>query len=308
MAREALAHWAVGLAAEVVRKLGEPRVEVSEEVAERLVVARVRGRRDEQEVPPGVRCKPADQVRPHVAPGAGAARLNARVGLVHDHEPGCRPQELEAVAIALDEVEADHHERVALEQRLAQAQAALQPRSRRRHDEHGVDVELVPHLGLPLLGEVRRREDGHPVDLAAVVQFAGDQHRLNGLPDADVVGDEEADGLLAERHEKWHELVRARLDGDPGEAAERPGAVAHRQPQRLVQKPRRGVVAQVRHRRRWEGRRDDVVALEREVDACDLVHASAKWSDDQDGVVRRGEHDPLAPAGANEVARREPGC
>ena len=96
------------------------------------------------------------------------------------------------------------------------------------------------------------REDGEPLDLAAVEQLAGDEQRLDGLADADVVGDEQADRVEPQRHQQRHELVRARLDGDPAEAAERPGAVAHREPERVAEQARRGVVAEVGGGRRRE--------------------------------------------------------
>ena len=100
----------------------------------------------------------------------------------------------------------------------------------RRQHELGVDVELVAHLGLPLLGEVRRAEDGEPLDLAPVEQLAGDEQRLDRLADADVVGDQQPDRVQLQRHQQRHELVRARLDGDAAEGAERPGARAEAEP------------------------------------------------------------------------------
>jgi len=55
---------------------------------------------------------------------------------------------------------------------------------------------------------------------------------------SDVVGDQEPDGLLAQRHQERHELVRTRLDRDPGEAPERSRALAHREAQCLMEQPR----------------------------------------------------------------------
>ena len=141
------------------------------------------------------------------------------------------------------------------------------------------------------------------VDLAAVEQLAGDEQRLDGLADADVVGDRAGGSGRPQGHEQRHELVRARLDRDPAEAAERSGAVADRQPQGLVEQTRGRVVAEVGGRRRREGRGPDVVALEREVDARDLVVGAAERAQDEERVVGLGQDDPLAAAGPDEAAR-----
>ena len=78
---------------------------------------------------------------------------------------------------------------------------------------------FVAQLALPLLGEVRRAEHGEALDLAAVEQLAGDQRGLDRLADADVVGDQQPHRVELERHQQRHELVGARLDGDPAEAS-----------------------------------------------------------------------------------------
>ena len=81
-------------------------------------------------------------------------------------------------------------------------------------------------LALPLLAKMRRADDGEALDLAAIEQLADDQAGFNGLADADVVGDQEPDRLLAERHEQRHQLVGTWLDAEIGERAERAGAGA----------------------------------------------------------------------------------
>ena len=53
-------------------------------------------------------------------------------------------------------------------------------------------------------------EDGEPLRPRPVEELAGDEAGLDGLADADVVGDQQADGVLAQRHEQRHELVAAR--------------------------------------------------------------------------------------------------
>ena len=95
----------------------------------------------------------------------------------------------------------------------------------------------------PLVDQMRRAEDRHPLDLAPVEQLAGDERRLDGLADADVVGDEQAHRVLLQRHHERHELVGARLDGYLPDAAERPGAAPEREQQRVPQEQRRVLAA-----------------------------------------------------------------
>lgn len=52
-------------------------------------------------------------------------------------------------------------------------------------------MELLHQLPLPLFCQMRRAEDGQPPDFAAVEQLAGDDRRLDGLADADVIGNQE---------------------------------------------------------------------------------------------------------------------
>jgi hypothetical protein len=133
-------------------------------------------------------------------------------------------------------------------------------------DGHGADVEARLELAHPLLHEVRRAQHGERLDVAAVEQLAGDERGLDGLADADVVGDEQAHGIELERHQQRDELVGAGLDGDLPEAAERArrragatgAGVAQEQSQRRAR--RAGV------RRPREGRLGDGLGLEREVD------------------------------------------
>ena len=82
---------------------------------------------------------------------------------------------------------------------------------------------------------MRRAEDGEAVGLAAVDQLAQDQAGLDGLADADIVGDQQPHDGEAQRHQQRHELIGARLEAEPRRRAERPGAAPKRQPQRLGQ-------------------------------------------------------------------------
>jgi hypothetical protein len=69
-------------------------------------------------------------------PAAGAG-----VGFVHDHALGRDGQEVLAVALALDVVEAHHHDRVVVEQADAVGKVALDARGRGRGQRNGLQVK-----------------------------------------------------------------------------------------------------------------------------------------------------------------------
>ena len=99
---------------------------------------------------------------------------------------------------------------------------------------------------------MRRAEHGERIDLAAVHQFAQDQAGLDGLADADIVGDEQARHLQAKRHEQRNELIGAGLEGELGGGTERAGTATQRQAQRI--REQRGLGLHGDARRRREGR------------------------------------------------------
>jgi hypothetical protein len=102
-------------------------------------------------------------------------------------------------------------------------------------DHHCVDVEAIGELALPLLAQVRRAQHGHALDFAAVEHFARNQRAFDGLADADVVGNQQADRGLLQGHQQRHQLVGARLDCDVAEAAKGSGSAAQLELQRIQQ-------------------------------------------------------------------------
>ena len=137
-----------------------------------------------------------------------------------------------------------------------------------------------------------------PCSSSSVAISAG----LDGLADADVVGDQQPDRVLPQRHQQRDELVGAGFDGEPGQRPERPGAGPEADPQRRPQQPgaRRG--ADVRGSGGGEGGRADL--LQRREDAGDLVVAAGQRAQDQEiGRLRLREHHPLPAAGLDERAR-----
>ena len=134
--------------------------------------------------------------------------------LVHDDEVRAVVEEVVAFAVALHEVNADDLDRVVAEDAArAGGDAAFKLADRAGTDDDGVQTEFLAQLLLPLFAKVGRAEHAEGLDFPAIEHFTGDEQGLDGFADADVVGDEHADGVQAQGHEQRHELVRARADG-----------------------------------------------------------------------------------------------
>ena len=144
--------------------------------------------------------------------------------LVDDDEIGRVAQELVALAIGLDEVDAgDEAARPAIDGEIPPGQLAFQPRHGRGLHDVGFERELVGELGLPLVAQMRWAQYGEPPGDAAVEQLARDQRRLDRLAHADIVGDQQAHWIEPQGQEQRDELVRPRRHRDPRERAERRG-------------------------------------------------------------------------------------
>ena len=74
------------------------------------------------------------------------------------------------------------------------------------------EAEARLQLVLPLQDDRRRARDDDAADLLAQEQLADDQPRLDGLAEADVVGDEEVDAGQQQRLAQRLELVGHHLD------------------------------------------------------------------------------------------------
>jgi len=177
----------------------------------------VRGGGDEQQVPVGVRGQSADQVVALSAClAAEPAIRDARVGFVDDDQVGTGAQKLVASPVGLDEVGRHDREREPFEDGLTADALAFQAADRARQHQFGLQAELGAQLAGPLLGQRRAAQHRKPAGVPDSQQFDCDEGRLDGLADADVIGDQQADGILPQGHQKGHELVGARLNGDPG--------------------------------------------------------------------------------------------
>ena len=174
-------------------------------------------------------CRP-----PRPSPGVGAG-----VGLVDDHQLRAGAEEVVAAAVGLDEVGRDDDVRV--DARRATGRRG-RPRSSRRggagQDELGVEVELVAQLAP---ATARRGAAGRARRAAATSPRSSSSRAISAastvlpMPTSSAIS--RRTGSSLQRHQQRHELVGPRLDGDLGERAERPGAGAEPEPQRVAQQP-----------------------------------------------------------------------
>ena len=175
-----------------VRERSEVNVQEPEESEVGVLVTAVRRRREHHQVARLLADESLQQLVALMAPLAGR-RTGMR--LVDDDQLGACAKELRATTLALDVVEADDRMRVRREDTLARREVALEAGGTRRCDRDGPEVETPLELGHPLVHEVRRAEHREALDVAAVEQFARDERGLDGLADADVVGDEQPDRI-----------------------------------------------------------------------------------------------------------------
>ncbi len=276
----------------------EGRLEQREQPVERLLVATVRGGGEQHQVALRVGGQLLEQ---RVTQMRAVAGRRAGVGLVDDHQLGAGAGEFVAPLLAFDVVQADHGDGMLLEQAHADRQAALQTRGAGGGDRHRREVEAFGQFPDPLLDQVRRAEHGKALDLAAVEQLAGDQQRLDGLADADVVGDQQAHRVELERHQQRHQLIAAGLDADVAEAAEWPGAAAQRQRQRIGQQRGGFAVADVVGRRGVEMCRPDV-RFEFQVQPGGVGLGARQRAQVQGLGLAGRQHHPVTAAGADQAA------
>src|SRR4051794_17771280 len=117
--------------------------------------------------------------------------------------------------------------------------------------------------------------------------LTGDEEGLDGLSDADVVGDQEPDGVHLQGHEERHELVRPRLDGDLAERSERAGTRAETEPDRVPQEAAGQMIAQLSRLGRGEVRGPDL--FEVRIDPGDLHVRAAERPHDEEVFPRLRE-------------------
>ena len=144
----------------VVGDSAERRVEQPEQRAEALLDAAVRRGGDQDQVPGAVGGELGQQlVSLLLRTAVRARRPGGAVRLVDDDQIGRVAQELVALAVRLDEVDAgDEAARPAIDREIPPGQLAFQPRHGRGLHDVGFERELVGQLGLPLVAQMRRAQ------------------------------------------------------------------------------------------------------------------------------------------------------
>jgi len=183
---------------------GEGRVDQGEQAAEGFFIPGMRGRGQKDYSPVWIACQFGKKLEPLLL---ALLRANAGVSFVYDYEIRTGPSKAIAALVGLDVVEADDCEGIGVEQGLGERQAALQSRGRASSDRGGFDAEAGLQFADPLLDEVRRAQHGKRIDFSSIHQFAQDEAGLDGLPDPDVIGDEQARRLKAKRHQQGNKLA-----------------------------------------------------------------------------------------------------
>lgn len=269
---------------------------------EGLLVAAVWGRGEKHYVPRRVSGETLQQA---IAPLAATVRADAGMGLVDDDAGRTRGREALTALLSLDVVQADDRERMDLEQALRPDDFPFQARRGRGGDGDGLDVELGAQLADPLIDEVRRAQDAEALDLAAVEEFAKDEAGLDGLADADVVGDQQANHGQAHRHQQRYELIGSRLEADARRRAERARAPPQRQAERLRQKA--GALLRAAHvdLGRSEVRGLDRHPLQSRQYRQRVGLSAGERAQAKRGRVVVGQRDPFPAARTHEVAGGE---
>ena len=285
---------------QVRRQVGEVPVEQPQQRAERLLVTAVRRRSHQEDVSSRIGRHAAQQIVTLLAPPARASGEGTAMGFVDDHELRAAMREVLRPLRLLDEVGRHHGERVPFEHRLAHVQVAFQALDGARQYEFGFDVELLCQLPLPLLGQRRRAEHRHAVDLAAIEQLSCDQAGFDGLADAHVVGNQHAHRIELQGHHEGNKLVGPGLDGDAPEAAKRPGGRPGREPSRVAEQSAGREVPEVLSGREPERRRLD--RLHRRQNPGYFLVEPAHRAEHEQLVRRVGQHQPFAPACVDEGA------
>ena len=297
VASKALAQQPVRLAREIVqtRKVG---MQKTEQIVKGQLVAAMRCRRQHQEVPVRALGELAQQLE---APVPRPSARDRSMRLVNHHHLGAGAQEVVEPAIALDEVEAEDGEGIGVEDAHGVRQVALEPRRARCRDGRRSQGELGLQLGTPLIDQVRRAEDREALDLAAVDELAQDQAGLDRLADADVIGDQQPRGFLAERHHQRGELVGARLEVDPAGTSERAGAAAQGKPEGIAQEERRLTWAGPVAAGRCEDGKVDGFGFQLWDEFFRLVLGAGQGTQPQ--LIAGRENNPFATARPDQLAR-----
>ncbi len=168
-------------------------VQQTQKRAECILVAAVGCSRDQHQMSRFVFSNTPKQIKTLLAPAPDTAGQGAAMGLIHDNELRTFEDEVLSSSGILDEVSGNNGETIAVKNRSTDiGRSSLQALDSTAQDQFGINMELLAQFPLPLLSQVRRAQYRHPPNFATVQKLAGDDRSLDGLADANVVGDQKA--------------------------------------------------------------------------------------------------------------------
>jgi hypothetical protein len=84
---------------------------------------------------------------------------------------------------------------------LSDSAPPFQPAGSAGEDKLGFDVEFILQLVLPLLGKLRRAQHCKPCRFPAVKEFFRNKGSLDSLSNANIVSNQDSDGIMPQCHE-----------------------------------------------------------------------------------------------------------
>ena len=274
---------------------------------ELLGLTRVRGCREQDEVLFRLRREATQEVVALLLARRRTGRTSTGVGFIDNHQLGSLLDEQIAATIRLHIINTNNLVGVVVVDTRIALDLAVEARLRTRANDHRLDIELLADLALPLVAEVWQADHGKASDPAALQEFAHQQERLDRLTDTNIISDEEAHDLLAQRHDQRHQLVRARAEGEPGQRTEGPGAIAEGEAGGLEKELRRRDITEICGR--WWGEVcvpwRIVRNVEGQVNPRRLVIGATERLHQEQVRVVGGQHDPIATTERHQFARLE---
>jgi hypothetical protein len=164
-------------------------IEQPKKSIKRGLVAAMRSGSQQDHVAFSVRSQTPKELKPLLTSLVGAY---ASVSFVDNHKTWASTSEAVSALVRFNVVEADNREWVGVEQGLGCWEVAFKASCRASGDRHSVQIELGTQFACPLLHQVRWTQNGKPINLASINEFAQDQSGFDCLTDADVISDHES--------------------------------------------------------------------------------------------------------------------
>ena len=211
-----LAHFLILSSLKIFRYFLKVWIQQSDQGTESILFPAVGSRGYQDQMAFGVISQSRDQVMALLL-SAAALSLCAGVSFVNNDTFRTGADKFIPSALTFDVIQRNDHKRIMLKNGFTLSQIPFEPGCGRSQHEFSLDMEFIPEFLLPLFRQRRRAENRDAFDFSAVEQFTGNQSRLNGFPDPDVIGNQYADRILPQSHQQRHKLIRTRFKTQMGE-------------------------------------------------------------------------------------------